>query len=224
VCDDSSDRQLADTFVAWLQGDTFTCLAGRAASRRRDLVVAVYPDLRPEGDVTPRLHADLLRFQATHLTGRRLFASFAAVFAAPAEITEGGFEALLWDQLGRLHHHDAQRHPWAPGVSADPSRPDFAFSVGGHAYFVAGLNPAASRLSRRFARPVLVFNSHEQFDRLKADGTYGGLQGRIRARELRLQGSLNPMLAEHGDVSEAAQYSGRRVEPGWQCPFRPSGG
>jgi FPC/CPF motif-containing protein YcgG len=27
------------------------------------------------------------------------------------------------------------------------------------------------------------------------------------------------MLAEFGERSEASQYSGRRVEPGWQCPF-----
>jgi hypothetical protein len=30
------------------------------------------------------------------------------------------------------------------------------------------------------------------------------------------------MLARHGDSSEAAQYSGRLVGAGWQCPFADS--
>jgi uncharacterized protein len=41
----------------------------------------------------------------------------------------------------------------------------------------------------------------------------------IRAAERALQGTLNPMLAEFGRRSEAAQYSGRKVDPGWRCPF-----
>ena len=32
-------------------------------------------------------------------------------------------------------------------------------------------------------------------------------------------GSLNPMLAQHGEASEARQYSGRQVDDGWKCPF-----
>ncbi len=43
----------------------------------------------------------------------------------------------------------------------------------------------------------------------------------IRARELRLDGTLNPNLAEFGYHSEARQYSGRPTEETWTCPFRP---
>ncbi|HBR51859.1 MAG TPA: hypothetical protein DEA71_17475 [Nitrospira sp.] len=52
------------------------------------------------------------------------------------------------------------------------------------------------------------FNLHEQFDRL-------------RAREMTLQGSINPMLSSFGDNPETRQYSGRAVPDNWVCPFHP---
>jgi FPC/CPF motif-containing protein YcgG len=41
----------------------------------------------------------------------------------------------------------------------------------------------------------------------------------VREREIALQGSLNPNLADFGERSEARQYSGRAVEDQWRCPF-----
>jgi hypothetical protein len=41
----------------------------------------------------------------------------------------------------------------------------------------------------------------------------------IRAAERLLQGSINPMLSNVGERSEASQYSGRRVAGDWKCPF-----
>jgi hypothetical protein len=35
-----------------------------------------------------------------------------------------------------------------------------------------------------------------------------------------LAGSVNPMLARHGETSEARQYSGRVVEADWRCPLQ----
>ena len=40
-----------------------------------------------------------------------------------------------------------------------------------------------------------------------------------RARDLALQGSINPNLADFGTAPETRQYSGRKVEAGWKCPF-----
>jgi FPC/CPF motif-containing protein YcgG len=42
----------------------------------------------------------------------------------------------------------------------------------------------------------------------------------IISRDVALAGTPNPMLARHGEASEAAQYSGRVVSDDWQCPFR----
>ena len=44
------------------------------------------------------------------------------------------------------------------------------FSLSGTAFFVVGLHPNASRPARQFSSPVLVFNLHAQFERLRADG------------------------------------------------------
>ena len=35
-----------------------------------------------------------------------------------------------------------------------------------------------------------------------------------------LSGSINPMLARHGESSEARQYSGRVVDEDWKCPLK----
>ena len=38
-------------------------------------------------------------------------------------------------------------------------------------------------------------------------------------RDVEVSGAPNPMLARHGAVSEARQYSGRAVGSDWSCPF-----
>jgi FPC/CPF motif-containing protein YcgG len=68
--------------------------------------------------------------------------------------------------------------------------------------------------------PTLVFNLHEQFELLRQSGVYPRMRDKIRERDEQLQGTTNPMVADHGEASEAGQYSGRRVGPTWQAPFR----
>ena len=85
-----------------------------------------------------------------------------------------------------------------------------------------GLHPRASRPARRFERPVLVFNLHDQFEQLREQRRYERMRAKIIDRDVALAGSPNPMLARHGTISEARQYSGRNVwEPDWACPFNP---
>ena len=55
--------------------------------------------------------------------------------------------------------------------------------------------------------PCLVFNFHDQFEALRADGKYAGLQRVVRSRDVKLQGFINPMLSGFGEDSEARQYS-----------------
>jgi len=50
-------------------------------------------------------------------------------------------------------------------------------------------------------------------------GTYQKVRDRIRDRDVALQGSINPMLEDFGNNSEAKQYSGRKVDKEWKCPF-----
>ena len=92
-------------------------------------------------------------------------------------------------------------------------------SFGGEAFFVVGLHPKSSRPARRFEAPAMVFNLHDQFERLREAGRYDKMRGAILDRDLKLAGSHNPMLSQHGTKSAARQYSGRAVDDGWQCPF-----
>ena len=151
--------------------------------------------------------------------------SLVALFDAPRHLDEHAFEQRLWSTLQRLHDLDSARgQAWAPDVATDPDDPRFSLSLGGHPFFVIGLHPRSSRIARRFEAPAMVFNSHRQFDRLRADGRYAKMQAATRERDLALQGSLNPNLADFGTAPETRQYSGRAVEPDWRCPFHVRGG
>ena len=108
-------------------------------------------------------------------------------------------------------------------MSPDPDDSHFSLSFGGEAFFIVGLHPNASRPARRFPHPTLVFNLHDQFERLRAEGKYEGMREKILVRDEALAGTRNPMLARHGEASEARQYSGRAVGDGWRCPFSYAG-
>jgi FPC/CPF motif-containing protein YcgG len=67
--------------------------------------------------------------------------------------------------------------------------------------------------------PVLVFNLHEQFEALRDGGGFERMRDTIRRRDEELQGSINPMVRDYGEASEARQYSGRVLEADWVAPF-----
>ena len=50
-------------------------------------------------------------------------------------------------------------------------------------------------------------------------GTYKKVKKRIRRRDKKLQGYINPVLKDFGTDTETRQYSGRNVEEDWKCPF-----
>ncbi|WP_261664348.1 guanitoxin biosynthesis heme-dependent pre-guanitoxin N-hydroxylase GntA [Deinococcus sp. Marseille-Q6407] len=194
----------------------FPCVAAKASVNTDMYRLHTYGEMATLGS-TLALARDLRAFQAEQKTLDSDFTSFVSVFEAPAEMDELTFEQLVWEQLHALSLLDDQ--PYSEEVSSDSTAPDFGYSFGGQAFFIVGLHPGASRTARRFAYPMLVFNSHHQFRRLKADGRWTRFQQTIRARDMKLQGSINPNLADFGTASEARQYSGRAVEPDWQAPF-----
>lgn len=206
-------------FRRFVRDDAFSCLGARAALQQGTYRFGAYGDLAgPEA--TAGLARDLYTFVRERPGFGSDFTSFIAFFAASRPRTELAFEADLWAQLGRLHALDRRYFGWDPRVSDDPESPEFSFSFAGTAFFVVGMHPGATRTARRFVQPTIVFNAAEQFTRLRATGRFLPLQKQIRARELRLQGSLNANLADHGVVSEARQYAGRPTDGEWRCPFR----
>ena len=198
----------------------FPCVGAKAALARGTLDVLVARDLASAWDDL-RIHDWLIHFAAAYRDRPQLFRSLAIVFEGPAALTEPAFERLLWQRVQSLSDKDVWRgQEYDDSVSPDPSDPHFSLSFGGEAFFVVGLHPNASRPARRFANPVMVFNLHDQFETLRAQGRYEGMREKIMVRDEAQAGSRNPMLARHGETSEARQYSGRAVGTDWQCPFQ----
>lgn len=215
-------QSLAERFLAFLDGDTYPCVGAKSALARGSIETHEFGTLGNRDNDRPMLDG-LSRFVAMieeNACDEDIVHSYVALFRGPVEMNERRFESLLWSQLWRIHRLDisAGNLP-ADDVSSDTDSPRFSLSMAGHPFFVIGLHSHASRLARRFSHPVLVFNSHRQFEKLREDGRFDKMQAATRARDIDLQGSINPNLADFGDASEARQYSGREVEDGWQCPF-----
>jgi hypothetical protein len=197
----------------------FPCVGAKAALARGTLSVLACNRIDSGWDDL-RIHDGLMRFAAAYREEPALFRSFAVVFNGPVDLDEATFERALWDRVQSLSDKDVWRgQPYDQRVSHDPDDPHFSLSFGGEAFFVVGIHPNASRPARRFAKPALVFNLHDQFERLRAEGRYEGMREKILVRDEALAGSRNPMLERHGAASEARQYSGRVVDEGWACPF-----
>ena len=212
---------LIEQFEAFIRDKTFPCVGAKSALARRQVQFLVAGDIRcPRDD---KAVFDTLRdFAQAFRRDPQPFQSFVVLFQTQDVLPEDAFERAMWARLQAFETMDAQRgYAYDPRVSPDISDAGFSLSFAGEAFFAVGLHPGASRPARRFAVPAIVFNPHNQFETLRAEGRYESLRASIIDRDIALAGSANPMLARHGESSEARQYSGRAVGEGWQCPFRP---
>ncbi|WP_298092659.1 guanitoxin biosynthesis heme-dependent pre-guanitoxin N-hydroxylase GntA [uncultured Sphingomonas sp.] len=219
-----NDHPLAEAFISGIREASFPCVGAKSALAKGQMDILVARDLRSAWDdmrILPALTTTVAKYHAD----RALFRTLVVLFEGPGDLDEPGFEQHLWARAQSLSDKDE----WLgyqpdPSVSTDPEDPHFSLSFAGEAFFVVGLHPAASRPARRFAAPAMVFNLHDQFEVLREQQRYEKLRASILARDLDLAGSLNPMLARHGEISEARQYSGREVPSDWRCPFHRGGG
>ena len=201
----------------------FPCVGAKSAMARGTLEVLACNRIDSAWDDL-RIHDGLMRWAAEYRRDPGLFRSFAVVFEGPEDLDEATFEKALWARVQSLSDKDVWRgQNYDERVSADPDNPHFSLSFGGEAFFIVGLHPHSSRPARRFARPAMIFNLHDQFETLRAEGKYENMREKILVRDETLAGSRNPMLSRHGDMSEARQYSGRVVDAEWSCPFHYAG-
>jgi FPC/CPF motif-containing protein YcgG len=216
----SPQALLADRAMrGFISSPAFSCVAAKAAISSGGYRFGYYPGF---GDprTTQGLARDLAAFAAERASMRVPYATFVATFNQTGVESERGFERHLWRLLQRLADLGSPHYPWDETVSNDAADSNFAFSFGGEAFFVVGMHPNSSRLSRRFFLPAVAFNAHRQFVDARRNGRYGRIQRLVREQEFILQGSINPELREFGTRSEARQYSGRATEQSWRCPFR----
>ena len=126
---------------------------------------------------------------------------------------------MLWQRLQALSNLDAENYDYDRRVDSDPASAHFSFSLKQEAFFIIGLHPGSKRPARQFSYPTLAFNPHQEFEKLRATHHYEPMKKVVRKRDLAYSGSINPMLTDFGEVSEAIQYSGKFYSRDWQCPF-----
>jgi uncharacterized protein len=215
----ANDRAIIQKFEEFVRDAAFPCVGAKSALNKgqmhfvlADDICSAWDDLR----ILPHIGALAKHYRETP----ELFQTLVVIFRKSDKLSERRFERAVWDRLQSLSDKDEWLgQPVDPRISTDPEDPHFAVSFAGEAFFIVGLHPSASRPARRFDHPVMVFNLHDQFERLRAEGRYDPLRNTIMKRDEQLAGSMNPMLAQHGDASAARQYSGRQVEDDWVCPF-----
>jgi FPC/CPF motif-containing protein YcgG len=220
---DETNYDLSERFRAFIKSSDFPCVGAKAALAKSQLTILIARDIRSNWD-DRRIYDGIRAIALRYRQNQSIFQSFAVIFENPVDIDEKLFEKFLWERAVSLTNKDIWHHQRADRrVSNDPADPHFSLSFGAEAFFVVGLHPKASRPARQFERPVLVFNLHDQFERLREEGRYEKMRATIIERDLAISGSPNPMLARHGTESEAKQYSGRAVQESWECPFNPVG-
>lgn len=160
---------------------------------------------------------DLKAYLANYNFESNDFYTFIAVFKEKKEYSEKEFEQVLWKQLQLLHEID--EIPWDKEVSKNPENGHFSFSINGKAFYIVGMHPNSSRKSRQSPYPAIALNLHWQFEKLREMNVFHNVRNKIRDRDIELQGNINPMLQDFGTNSEARQYSGRKVDKAWKCPF-----
>ncbi|MFO6446321.1 guanitoxin biosynthesis heme-dependent pre-guanitoxin N-hydroxylase GntA [Erythrobacter sp. NE805] len=216
---EASCPRLGGALTRLVEDPEFPCVGAKSALAQGNLEIMTAASLDSDAD-DARIHRRLVAWSRAAKRLADGFRSLVVVFAGPVMLDERGFEARLWERLAALRALDRRRgYAQAAGFSADPAAPDFALSFGGEAYFAVGLHPGASRRARRLPYPGIVFNLHSQFAALRADGRYEKMRSVILARDAAFAGSVNPMVARHGEISEARQYSGRAVGDDWVCPM-----
>ena len=196
----------------------YPCIAAIRSYHDDDYQVGLYGRIG-HADTWRELRRDLLFFLQEQKKSASIYLTFWAIFE-PGTLSEDDFERAMWAELSALTSEESKDQDWRDPAHADPSSKEFRFSLEGSEFFVVGLHPQSSRLGRRFSRPALVFNVFEQFEELERQGAYGPMVAQNRIRDTRFQGSVNPMVAEHGDEWEAIQFSGKVSGPEWKCPFR----
>jgi len=211
-----SDEQIKAEYAEFILENEHPCIMAKTIFAMDQFTLKTYEDFGSM-EASARLLKDLKEYIEPYDFESNDFKTFLAVFPNSPEYSEISFEELLWKQLSNIHKLDNEQ--WDPAVSDDPKDENFSFSIAGKAFYVVGLHPNSSRKARQSPYTTLTFNLHWQFEKLREMGTYQKVRDRIRDRDVALQGSINPMLEDFGNNSEAKQYSGRKVDKEWKCPF-----
>ncbi|AJC65877.1 MULTISPECIES: guanitoxin biosynthesis heme-dependent pre-guanitoxin N-hydroxylase GntA [Dickeya] len=215
----TNNPEILNKFLNYIESDTFSCIGAKTAAAMGSLI---HRDCCKNNNVSLEdVYGYLRQFISLREQLSKTNSTFVLTFSDKYCSDEAEFEIFLWDTLTKLSKIDMEcGFLWSEECSSDPQSPQFSFSLGGEPFFIVGLHPKATRISRRSPYPSIVFNSHRQFHYLKELGTFEKMQKEIRRREMVIQGDLNPNLSNFGEESEARQYAGNITTKEWVCPFK----
>ena len=214
-----TDYEIIETYLTSISTKEFPCVAAKEAVARQQVSCFVAGHMACPADDCAILHF-IYSFIDKYRSEKDIFHSAAVIFRKPDIFNEDMFESLMWEKLQSLSDLDAQRYGYDKRVSPDPFSEKFSFSVKEEAFFILGLHPKSSRITRQFSYPVLVFNPHAQFEKLRETTQYTKLKNIVRKRDIAYTGSINPMLDDFGSSSEVYQYSGKQYDQAWACPLK----
>ena len=216
---ETNKQIIINEYLSFINSKEFPCIAAKASLAKQQVKCMVTDNM-----ACPKDDYDILQFLYNFVDEYRvskdIYHSAAIIFAGPQISIEEMFDTLLWQRLQALEILDAKKYSYDTRVEANPSSAKFSFSIKEEAFYIIGLHPASSRQARRFIHPTLVFNPHVQFEQLRASSKYDAMKNTVRKRDVAFSGSVNPMLQDFGDVSEAFQYSGRKYDDSWKCPLK----
>jgi FPC/CPF motif-containing protein YcgG len=215
----ASYHQIIDSFDSFIRKREFPCIAAKAAAARQNircLIIHDMTDSKEDKNILQFIYDFIDEYRSVN----KIYHSAAIIFEGPDMSREECFDGLMWQKLQSLANLDAEKYPYDKRVNADPSSPHFSFSLKEEAFFIIGLHPGSSRPARRFSYPALVFNPHDQFEKLREEGRYEAMKKVVRNRDLQFSGSVNPMLHDFATSSEALQYSGKVYAENWKCPLQ----
>lgn len=214
-----TDNSIIRAYLDHFATKGFPCVAAMAAVKRGQVSCIVADDMScPAHDA--EILQFLYRFVDRYRASGKRFNSAAVIFRGPEIRDEWAFDRLLWKRLNALADLDRENFAHDRRVDADPASSRFSFSIKEEAFFVIGLHPESQRRARTFHFPTLVFNPHQEFERLRKEKRYEQMKNIVRKRDKLYSGSVNPMLKEFGEASEVYQYSGIEYDPKWRCPLK----
>lgn len=196
--------------------DDHPCVMAQSVIADESVTINSYGSLK-KLPVVLKLFEDLKKYVESQDLETKNFETFIAVFKKDRFLNELHFENALWKLLKDLNELDEK--PWDPNTSSDPNSNKFSFSLHGTSFYIVGMHPMSSRFARKSPYTMIVFNLHSQFEKLREINRYDRVRDLIRRRDKSYQGFINPTLADFGAQSEARQYSGRKVEENWKCPY-----
>lgn len=208
--------EIEERFKNWILQEDHPCIMAQTVFSQKAFRINNYGELGDANNVK-KLLKDINQYVENYDFTSNDFQTLIAVFPDSEITCEEEFELLLWKQLSDLARAD--NICWDAEVSNDPENENFSFSLAGRAFYIVGMHPESSRIARKSPYPSIAFNLHHQFEKLREMGVYHNVRDKIRERDKNLQGSINPMLQDFGERSEARQYSGKATEGEWTCPF-----